>query len=330
MPCPYGEILIYAIVIHTRETYELALYPELNIFTEKMNSNKHQTTTAVVGLGLIGGSIALECKALGHKVMGVDKNPAHQAQALELKLADSIEDIDTVAREADIIIIAIPVNHIEKLLPTLLDKIHPKAVVIDVGSTKKAICEAVSKHPRRGRFVAGHPLAGTEFSGPTAAHTGLFKGKKNLICEEDLSDEDALDTALALFDACGLQSMFMNSDDHDKHLAYVSHLSHVSSFMLGLTVLDIEKDQKQIHNLAGTGFQSTVRLAKSSPQTWSPIFDKNSEYLIESLDSYIKYLQKFKTAVETGDTTTAMEMMAQANDIKRVLNGIRLNVVKLS
>lgn len=287
-------------------------------------------TTAIIGLGLIGGSIALECKALGHSVIGVDASTDHQAQALELGLVDAIENLDTLAQKADLIVLAIPVNHIETLLPDLLNKIHPKATIVDVGSTKKAICEAIKGHPRRGRFVAGHPLAGTEFSGPTAAHLGLFRGKKNLICEEDLSDEDALDTALTLFDACGLQSMFMNPDDHDKHLAYVSHLSHVSSFMLGLTVLDIEKDQKQIHNLASTGFQSTVRLAKSSPQTWSPIFDKNSTYLVESLDSYIGYLTKFKTAIENGDTDTAIQMMSEANDIKRVLNGIRLNVVKLS
>lgn len=287
-------------------------------------------TTAIIGLGLIGGSIALECKALNHNVIGVDKNADHQTQALELGLVDSIETLEVAAQKADMIVLAIPVNYIETLLPDLLDKIHPKAVVVDVGSTKKAICEAIKGHPQRGRFVAGHPLAGTEFSGPKAAHLGLFRGKKNLICEEELSDEDALDLALELFNACGLQSMFMNPDDHDKHLAYVSHLSHVSSFMLGLTVLDIEKDQKQIHNLASTGFQSTVRLAKSSPQTWSPIFDKNSKYLVESLDSYIDYLTKFKNAIENGDEATAIEMMSEANDIKRVLNGIRLNVVKLS
>ena len=287
-------------------------------------------TTAVIGLGLIGGSIALECKALNHKVIGVDKNPDHQNQALELDLVDTIESLESAAQKADIIVLAIPVNHIETLVLDLLDNIHPKAVVTDVGSTKKAICDVVRAHPRRGRFVAAHPLAGTEFSGPKAAHLGLFRGKKNLICEEDLSDEDALDAALGLFDACGLQSMFMNPDDHDKHLAYVSHLSHVSSFMLGLTVLDIEKDQKQIHNLASTGFQSTVRLAKSSPQTWSLIIDKNSENLVESLDSYIDYLTKFKTAIETGDKETAIKMMSEANEIKRVLNGIRLNVVKLS
>jgi len=287
-------------------------------------------TTAIIGLGLIGGSIALECKALNHNVIGVDKSPDHQSQALELGIVDSVETLEVAAQKADIIVLAIPVNHIEMLLPDLLNKIHPKAVVIDVGSTKKAICEAVKEHPRRGRFVAGHPLAGTEFSGPTAAHLDLFRGKKNLICEEESSDEDALDAALVLFNNIGLQSMFMNAENHDKHLAYVSHLSHVSSFMLGLTVLDIEKDQKQIHNLASTGFQSTVRLAKSSPQTWAPIFDKNSEYLVESLDSYIDYLTKFKTAIENGDKETAMGMMVQANDIKRVLNGIRLNVVKLS
>jgi len=276
----------------------------------------------IIGIGLIGGSLALECKKLNHHVIGVDANPEHEKIALELNLVDEILDLDTAISKSDMIILAIPVHHIETLLPTVLDTINHEVIVIDAGSTKGAICNAVRNHPRRGRFVAAHPLAGTEFSGPHAAHLDLFRGKNNLLCERTFSDPDALETTLELFDAMGFNHLFMEADEHDRHLAYVSHLSHVTSFILGLTVLDIEKDEKQIHNLAGTGFQSTARLAKSSPQTWSAIFDKNSKHLVDSIDSYIGYLTEFRNAVNDHDKEKAINMMTRANDIERVLKSI--------
>ena len=284
----------------------------------------------IVGLGLIGGSMAIDLKAKGHHIIGVDKSPSHIDKALELGLADEVHDLKNALQDAEVVIIAVPVDAIEKVLVSVLDEMNPNAVAIDVGSTKQEICVSIKDHNRRGRFVAAHPLAGTEFSGPTAAIPNLFSGKKNIICEEDAISEDALDIALQIFSDMGMTNIFMNPDNHDMHMAYVSHLSHVSAFTLGLTVLDIEQDEKQIFNLASTGFESTVRLAKSSPNTWSSIFNKNSNHLTKALDNYISKLQEFKSAIENQDTEKMKDLMDSANDIKRVLKGIKLNVVKLS
>lgn len=284
----------------------------------------------VIGLGLIGGSMAIDLKAKGHHIIGVDNSPMHVNQAIELDMVDEVQDINHAVQEVDLVIIAVPVDSIEKILSQVLDHINPKGIVIDVGSTKQEICQSVKDHSMRGRFVAAHPLAGTEFSGPKAAIPNLFSNKKNIICEEEHSDEDALDTALQIFGELGMNCIFMNPDNHDKHMAYVSHLSHVSAFTLGLTVLDIEQDEKQIFNLASTGFESTVRLAKSSPNTWSSIFNKNSDHLTQALDNYILKLQEFKSAIQNQDNEKMKALMEDANDIKRVLKGIKLNVVKLS
>ncbi len=275
----------------------------------------------VIGLGLIGGSIAKDLKSqLNVKVYGLDSSEDHIKQALEMGLIHESVDMESGIANADIIVISIPVNIIESLLPEVLDKINDTTTVIDVGSTKEEICRSISRHPKRNRFVAAHPLAGTEFSGPTAAIKGLFQNKKNIICEKDKSAPDALDAALRLFESLGMTTSFMSPKEHDKHLAYVSHLSHVSSFMLGLTVLDIEKDEKQIFDLAGTGFASTVRLAKSNPKTWSAIFGKNRKYLLEALDSYIVHLQNFRKHIDNKDTNSTEKLMAESNKIKRILN----------
>jgi len=284
--------------------------------------------TVVVGLGLIGGSLALEAKQLGHHVVGVDLSEDHQKQAIQLDLVNEIRTLELALEDAQLVVLAIPVNAIQNILSKVLDMIPPRAVVVDVGSTKKGICSRVESHVRRGRFVAGHPLAGTEFSGPSAAHLNLFRNKKNIICEDERSDEDALEVVLEFFSAIGMQSLLMNADAHDKHMAYVSHLSHVSAFALGLTVLDMEKDEKLIFNLASTGFQSTVRLAKSSPDTWTPIFDQNADHLVKALDGYIRHLQAFKQVLETGDQEGSHDMMEQANEIKRVLRGMKLNTLR--
>jgi prephenate dehydrogenase len=275
----------------------------------------------VIGLGLIGGSIASDLrKQMGIKVSGVDANREHAEQALTLKLVDQIETFEEGVKKADIVILAIPVDNIEKILPKVLDTINIKATVIDVGSTKRGICASVSNHKYRGRFVASHPLAGTEFSGPQAAVKNLFLDKKNIICEAEKSDQDAMCVAISLFESLGAQTTFMSPDDHDRHLAYVSHLSHVSSFMLGKTVLDIEQDEKQIFELAGTGFESTVRLAKSNPKTWSAIFSKNKEFLLEALDSYIEHLQTFRSHIHENNINKLETLMQESNAIKRVLN----------
>ncbi len=284
----------------------------------------------IVGLGLIGGSMAKDLHTAGHEVIGFDVNPTHIQKALDLKLISQGVELDELAKMSDIIIVAIPVKMTGDIIRELLDMISWNTIIIDTGSTKKNICAAVRSHTKRGRFVACHPLAGTEFSGPQAAIKDLFKGKKNIICEEHLSDEDALEMTVSLLSSLEMQCIFMDPVEHDKHMAYVSHLSHVSAFTLGTTVLNIERDQKQIFNLASTGFESTVRLAKSSPHTWSSIFTDNSDNLLEALTSYIKELENFKIALENKDEEAIKDIISDANEIRRVLNGLKYNIVKLS
>lgn len=279
-------------------------------------------TIGIIGLGLIGGSIAKECRRAGHRVIGADASEMHKAQAIDMEVVDELMSVADLIAASDVIGICIPVDLIAEKLPVVLDMINLDQVVFDVGSTKSDICDAVRGHEKRSRFIAAHPLAGTEYSGPTAAIFDLYKGKKNIICEEDQTDDDALKKCLAIFDLMGMQSLFMNANDHDKHMAYVSHLSHISAFTLSLTVLDIEEDEKQIFNLASTGFESTVRLAKSNPKTWSSIFDKNSEHLSTALGSYIDHLSEFKRILDEGDKEKSIALLERANDIKRVLKGI--------
>lgn len=275
----------------------------------------------VIGLGLIGGSMAIDLRAKGlaSSIVGVDNNPAHGKLAVELGLVDKFAPLEEAVKNADVVIVSIPVNAIQTFLPGLLDIIELKTVVIDTGSTKSAICKSVTTHPKRNQLVAAHQIAGTENSGPSAAFAGLFVGKTNIVCEKSKSSETALLKAQQLFDALGLNTIFMEAEEHDKHVAYVSHLSHVSSFLLGQTVLDIEKDEKNIFNLAGSGFASTVRLAKSSPEMWAPIFEQNSEYLSQALLEYIMHLQRFHYHLMKRDTKELLSTMKKANEIRRIL-----------
>lgn len=284
----------------------------------------------IVGMGLIGGSIARDLRTKGYNLMGYDFNPAHCEMALDLDIVNQVVSLEELAVSADAIVVSIPVDVTPEIVCQILDHIKWSSVVMDTGSTKSSICKAIAAHPKRSRFVACHPLAGTEFSGPNAAIIGLFEGKKNIICEEDISDEDAVQKAIHLFTELGMTNLFMNPGEHDKHMAYVSHLSHVSAFMLGSTVLDIEKDEKQIFNLASTGFQSTVRLAKSSPETWSKIFCDNNDNVLAALESYITHLTSFKEALVNRDIVQIKSMIEKSNEIRRVLNGMKYNVVKLS
>ncbi|GIL22538.1 MAG: prephenate dehydrogenase [Bacteroidota bacterium] len=278
--------------------------------------------TAIVGLGLIGGSMALGLRRAGiaTELVGVDANAANGIKAVELGLVDKILTEDKALSTADLVVLAIPVNALHAFLPAVLDIVKKGAVVIDGGSTKTSICKSVANHPKRNQFVAAHPIAGTENSGPTAAFDGLFKGKTNIICEANKSSVDALNTAMKVFDALEMKTIFMEADEHDRHVAYVSHLSHVSSFLLGQTVLDIERDEKNIFDLAGSGFASTVRLAKSSPDMWAPIFEQNVEYLSQALLEYIMHLQKFHYHLMKRDTKELHRIMSKANEIRRVLD----------
>jgi prephenate dehydrogenase len=275
---------------------------------------------AIAGLGLIGGSVALALKRQIHvDLRGIEKSVVHAQKALELGLVSQIITWNEALAWADVIILAMPVNAIKDTLVALLGKLRSDQTIIDLGSTKSEMVAAMAAHKNRGRWVAAHPLAGTEYSGPEAAQYGLFEGKKNIICNAAQCDADALKTAYDLFAAMGLQTLEMEAEEHDQHLAYVSHLSHISSFMLGLAVLQKEKDAANILNLAGTGFASTVRLAKSLPDTWLPIFEANSANVLEALDTYMECLGHFRAALSAHNMQTLEDLMTRANAIKKIL-----------
>ncbi|MCD6543391.1 MAG: prephenate dehydrogenase [Flavobacteriaceae bacterium] len=281
---------------------------------------------AVIGLGLIGGSLALELKkTTWATIYGIDKNPDHLQKALDLGIIFKKANIDIV-KDMDVVIIAVPVNVAPIIANQVLDLIHENTLVFDVGSTKAGVCKAIKDHPKRRNFVALHPIAGTEFSGPEAAIYDLFTDKVNIICEQHLSSKEMVDRASKLFENLKMRNVYMESaTQHDKHIAYVSHLSHISSFMLGKTVLEIEKDEKSIFNMAGSGFASTVRLAKSNPATWTPIFLQNKVSILKSLNEYIKNLKEFKQIIENESVEDIYAMMENTNRIKEVLAGIKTN-----
>ncbi|MDR2286608.1 MAG: prephenate dehydrogenase, partial [Prevotellaceae bacterium] len=240
-------------------------------------------TITVVGIGLIGGSLALSLRksGFGTNFTGIDNNEIHRSDAMWLGIVDEVLPMKDAVCKSDIVILSIPVNTARKVLVEILDILdatkNDKTVVVDMGSTKKGICQESENHPRRSQYVASHPIAGTEFSGPKAAIDNLFEGKKTIICDRELSSEYALDVVHSMYHSIGMDISYMSSDIHDKHIAFVSHISHISSFALGTTVLNIEKDEKSIFTMAGSGFSSTVRLAKSSPETWAPIFIQNAD-----------------------------------------------------
>ena len=279
---------------------------------------------AIIGLGLIGGSLALELKKnTWATIYGIDNNPDHLQKALDLGIIYKKETIDIV-KKVDVVIIAVPVNIIPGLTNQVLDLIEEKTLVFDVGSTKDEVCKSVKNHPKRSNFVALHPIAGTEYSGPEAAIYDLFTNKVNIICEQKLSSSEMIDRVTKLFETLKMRNVFMDSaEQHDMHIAYVSHLSHISSFMLGKTVLEIEKDEKSIFNMAGSGFESTVRLAKSNPETWTPIFLQNKDSILKSLSEYIKNLEQFKKILTNESAEEVFAIMRDTNKIKRVLAGIK-------
>lgn len=273
----------------------------------------------MIGLGLIGGSMALDLKARGFcsHVVGVDVNPDHSKQALEKGIVDEIKSLDE-ALDSEIVILAVPVNQTAKLLPAVLDKIGDNTVVMDVGSTKDQISKAIRKHPKRKQFVGTHPIAGTENSGPGAAIHDLFDNKICILSVDD-SALWVVERITELYEALNMKLLFMKADEHDKHVAYVSHISHISSFALATTVLEMEKNTSTIFDLAGSGFASTVRLAKSSPDMWAPIFEQNSKYISKALGTYIKHLTKFKKNIDKKNSKGTHEAMTKANAIRKIL-----------
>ena len=275
---------------------------------------------AIVGVGLIGGSLALQLneKKLASKLIGVDTNKEHQKKALELELVDEIMDLDDAIKNSDVIVLAIPVDSVVKLLPAILDKID-KQIVIDLGSTKVELISTANKHPKRGRLVATHPMWGTEYSGPQAAVHGAFENTAVIICNADESDADALEWTKNMYKKIGMHLLEMEAVAHDLHAAYVSHISHITSFALANTVLEKEKEENAIFELASAGFASTVRLAKSNPSMWVPIFMQNKENVLDVLNEHISQLRKFKSCLEKENYEYLQELIENANKIRRII-----------
>ncbi|KDN54254.1 prephenate dehydrogenase [Flavobacterium seoulense] len=277
----------------------------------------------VIGIGLIGGSMVLDIKALYPEatIYGIDNNEKHLQQALELGVIDIAATMEDL-HEADFVIVSVPVNVALGLLPQVLDLVGENAIVLEVGSTKNPICKAIANHPKRRNFIATHPIAGTEFSGPLAALRNLFRDKTNIICEVEKTAFKLQEKALEVFKSLGMRIRYMDPKSHDKHIAYVSHLSHISSFMLGKTVINKEKHEQDIFDMAGSGFESTVRLAKSSPAMWTPIFEQNKAQVLESLEEYISNLTQFRDLLVQDDYNAIYDEMTSVNKIREILNGI--------
>lgn len=279
---------------------------------------------SIIGIGLLGGSFALAIREKYPKIkfIGVDASPVHGQLAIAKGIVDEVLPFEDAIRQSTLVVLATPVNVITDMLPAVLDILPENGTVVDLGSTKGLICEAVEQHPKRAQFVAAHPMAGTENSGPGASFRELLPGKNLIICDREKSNPDSLKLVEALFRDIGMKIFYMSPKEHDLHLAYVSHLSHVSAFALGLTVLEKEKDEQTIFEMASTGFGSTVRLAKSSPQMWAPIFDQNRQNVSQALADYIEFLQQFKGLIDNQDITSSLDFMQRANVIRRVLDGI--------
>jgi len=280
-------------------------------------------TIATVGIGLIGGSLMIDLRRRGFadKIIGVDSNLQHRNIAQLCGLVDETDTLENAVDRSDLIILSTPVDTNCQMLPGILDMIAGTAkVVTDMGSTKGSIAKISGHHPARGRYVALHPMAGTEFSGPLAAIGKLFDYKNAIICDRELSDKDALSLIEKMLDLLNMRRIYMNSSDHDVHVAYVSHISHITSFSLALSVLDKEREEQNILDLAGGGFESTVRLAKSNGDTWAPIFLENSQFITEVIDNYIEKMNLFRKMISEKDKEGLKALMEEANKIRKILN----------
>ena len=278
----------------------------------------------IIGLGLIGSSLALKISEAYNdiRIYGEDISESNLNYTIENKIiSNKLEEKDY--SKLDILFLAIPVDQVLKVLSPILDKVGENTLVIDLGSTKKPICDLVNSNQNRRKFLAAHPIAGTEFSGPISADSSLFDNKTIILCETEKTENRLLNIAKDLFLSIGMSIKEMTADEHDKHIAYVSHLSHITSFMLGKTVMDKEKDEETIYDMAGSGFESTVRLGKSSPSMWTPIFNQNKKNIIDALDEYLKNIKNFKHLIETDNLSEMFNEMEQINGIKNILKGIK-------
>ncbi len=291
---------------------------------------KAELKITVVGLGLIGGSVALDLRARGFasRVIGVELNEQHQKQARDRGLVDDIQNLDAAIQNSDLVILTIPVDGILKLLPQVLDRVGENVTVTDMGSTKAMISQVVAKHAKRKQYVSSHPMAGTEHSGPLAALRGLFDERTAVICDAGESGAMHLRRIDEMYEVLKMRRVHMDSKEHDLHAAFVSHLSHISSFVLANTVLEKQKNVGTIFDLAGGGFESTVRLAKSSPEMWTPIFEQNSSSIIDALKAYIDNLQSFHQSLVAQRFDQTKEMMKEANKIRQVLKTMNQGAAK--
>lgn len=276
---------------------------------------------SIIGVGLIGGSMALKLreKNIASFIYGIDNNTQHISDALELKIIDAGVDLEHGIKNSDLIILAIPVDAARKLLPSVLDLVSDQQTVMDAGSTKAGIVNAVKDHPKRSRFVAFHPMWGTENNGPKSAIAESFSGKAGVICNKEESAEDALNVVEQVVNALDMHMIYMNAEDHDVHTAYISHISHITSYALANTVLEKEREEETIFQLASSGFSSTVRLAKSHPEMWVPIFKQNKENVLDVLNEHISQLRKFKSALEKENYEYLEELITNANRIRGIL-----------
>lgn len=277
-------------------------------------------TIAIVGIGLIGGSLAIQLheKKLSSKLIGVDADPGHATKAIEMELVDEILPLDEAIQNSDVIVLAIPVDKLVDLLPLIMDKVDQQ-IVLDLGSTKSQLVAAIKDHPKRGRYVATHPMWGTEYSGPQAAVRGAYENKAVIICNAHESDSDALEWVKNMYKKIGMHLLEMEAKAHDLHAAYVSHISHITSFALANTVLEKEKEENAIFELASAGFESTVRLAKSNPAMWVPIFMQNKINVLDVLTEHIAQLTKFKESIEKEDSDLLQGLIEEANKIRRII-----------
>lgn len=275
---------------------------------------------AIIGVGLIGGSLAIQLheRKLSSRLIGVEVNPEHAAKALVLELVDEILPLEEAIAAADVIILAIPVDNMVSLLPAVLDKVD-RQLVIDLGSTKSQLVAAVNDHPKRGRFCATHPMWGTEYSGPAAAVKGAYENKAVIICNPEQTDADVLEWVRHMFAKIGMRQLVMEAGAHDLHAAYVSHISHITSFALANTVLQKEKEENAIFELASAGFESTVRLAKSNPAMWVPIFMQNKENILDVLNEHIEQLKKFRDSIRDNKEEELRALITDANKIRRII-----------
>ena len=278
-------------------------------------------TTAIIGIGLIGGSFALSLREnkISNTILGVDNSEINRTKALELGLVDRMVTIEQALESADLIVIATPVDSIPVLSIKILNKIKRDQIVMDMGSMKSELSEVIALHPNRDRYVATHPMWGTEHSGPESAVKGAFVGRTVVVCDKELSATNALTSVVDMYIKIGMRPTYMSSEEQDMHSAYISHISHITSFALALTVLEKEREEEHIFDLAGGGFESTVRLAKSSPKTWAPIFSQNKYNILDVLREHIHQLQIFRKLLEKDDVNGLMEIMTKANTITRIL-----------